>query len=85
MSDKNAQPVTFSSLFLNEKRKSFIYAYASEELGTIKRKQKKQIKEFDPLEDIEEEKKYKSKRPKHSDDKNKRYHFQFRLLNLFIL
>ena len=28
-------------------------------------------KEFDPLEDIEEEKEYKSKWSKHSDDKNK--------------
>ena len=40
---------------------------ASNELGTIKRKRKKQINEYDPF-GIEEEKEYKSKRQKQNED-----------------
>ena len=45
---------------------------ASKELGTIKRKRKKSIREFNPLEGEEEKKEYKSKRMKHNDEGNKK-------------
>ena len=49
--------------FSKKKGKALFMLSASKELGTIKRKRKKQINEYDPLE-IEEEKEYKSKRQK---------------------
>ena len=58
--------------FSKKKGKALFMLSASKELGTIERKRKKQIKKFDQLKEIEEEKEHKSKRPKHSDYKNKK-------------
>ena len=45
---------------------------ASKELGTIKHKRKKSIREFNPLEGEEEKKEYKSKRMKQNDEVNQK-------------
>ena len=53
-----------SAHYISKKKgKALFMLSASKELGTIKRKRKKQINEYDPL-GIEEEKEYKSKRQK---------------------
>ena len=57
--------------FSKKKGKALFMLSASKELGTIKRKRKKQINEYDPL-GIEEEKEYKSKKQKQNEDRNKK-------------
>ena len=50
--------------FPKKKEKALFMLSASKELGKIKRKRKKSIKEFDPFQDEEEKKKFRSKRKK---------------------
>ena len=58
--------------FSKKKGKALFMLSASKELGTIKRKRKKSIREFNPLEGEEEKKEYKSKRMKQNDEGNKK-------------
>ena len=57
--------------FSKKKGKVLFMLSASNELGTIKRKRKKQINEYYPL-GIEIEKEYKSKMQKQNEDRNKK-------------
>ena len=57
--------------FSKKKGKVLFMLSASNELGTIKRKRKKQINEYDPL-GIEIEKEYKLKMQKQNEDRNKK-------------
>ena len=54
--------------FSKKKGKALFMLSASKELGTIKRKRKKSIREYDPYKDEEEVKEYRSKRHKESDE-----------------
>ena len=54
--------------FSKKKGKAFFLLSASKELRTIKRKRKKSIREFKPLEGEEEKKEYESKRMKQKNE-----------------
>ena len=58
--------------FSKKKGKALFMLSASKELGTIKRKRKKSIKEFDPFKDEEEKKEYWSKRKKINEEGNQK-------------
>ena len=58
--------------FSKKKGKALFMLSVSKELGTIKRKRKKSIREFNPLEGEEEKKEYKSKRMKQNDEGNQK-------------
>ena len=57
--------------FSKKKAKALFILSASKELGTIKRKRKKSIREFNPIEGEEEKIEYKPKRMKQNDEGNK--------------
>ena len=58
--------------FSKKKEKALFMLSSSKELGTIKRKRKKSISEFDPYEGNDEKKEYKSKIQKQSDEGNQK-------------
>ena len=56
--------------FSKKKGKALFMLSASKELGVIKRKRQKSFKAFDPLEDKEENRDYRIKRGKFTEDNN---------------
>ena len=70
VSEKVLNQLHSTHYFSKKKGNALFMLSALKELSTIKRKWKKQINEYDPL-GIEEEKKYKSKRKKQNEDRNK--------------
>ena len=58
--------------FSKKKGKALFMLSASKEIGAIKRKIKKSIRKFNPLEGKEKKKEYKSKRMKQNDEENQK-------------